>query len=90
MKILLHTRNSRSIKNPDSSKVVKFFDDLEERIGAQTFIDLISVILTDRAPCFADIEGICFSKITGEERCKLFFCDPYISSQKPNVENINK
>ena len=48
------------------------------------------VILTDRDPCFTDIEGICFSKITGEERCKIFFCDPYVSNQKPNVENINK
>ena len=51
---------------------------------------ILPVILTDRDPCFSDIEGICFSKITGEERCKLFFCDPYVSNQKPNVENINK
>ena len=78
------------ITNPNSSKVIKFFDDLEERIGTNNFIELIPVILTDRDPCFADIEGICFSKITGEERCKLFFCDPYVSNQKPNVENINK
>ena len=77
------------IKNPDSAKVVKFFDDLEEKIGTETFKDLIPVILTDRDPCFADILGICFSKITGEERCKIFFCDPYVSNQKPNVENIN-
>ena len=78
------------ITNPNSSKVVKFFDDLEEKIGTENFIELIPVILTDRDPCFADMEGICFSKITGEERCKLFFCDPYVSNQKPNVENINK
>ena len=78
------------IKNPNSSKVVNFFDDLEERIGTEAFMDLIPVILTDRDPNFTDIEGICFSKITGEERCKLFFCDPYVSNQKPNVENINK
>lgn len=52
--------------------------------------ELIPVILTDRDPCFTDINGICFSKITGEERCKLFFCDGYVSNQKPNVENINK
>ena len=78
------------INNPDSNKVVNFFDRLEERIGTETFIDLIPVVLTDRDPCFTDIEGICFSKITGEERCKLFFCDPYVSNQKPNVENINK
>lgn len=78
------------IKNPDSNKVVKFFDNLEEKIGTQNFLELIPVILTDRDPCFSDIEGICFSKITGEERCKLFFCDPYVSNQKPHVENINK
>lgn len=78
------------IKNPNQEKVVTFFDDLEETIGTDTFIELIPVILTDRDSNFTDIDGICFSKITGEERCKLFFCDPYVSSQKPNVENINK
>ena len=78
------------INKPDSNKVVEFFDKLEERIGIEVFKELIPVILTDRDPCFSDILGICFSKITGEERCKLFFCDPYVSNQKPNVENINK
>ena len=31
-----------------------------------------------------------FFKNNWEERCKLFFCDPYVSNQKPHVENINK
>ena len=78
------------INKPDSTKVVEFFDNLEEKIGIETFKELIPVILTDRDPNFTDIDGICFSKITGEERCKLFFCDPYVSNQKPHVENINK
>ena len=78
------------INKPDSFKVVEFFDKLEEQIGINAFKELIPVILTDRDPNFTDIEGICFSKITGEERCKLFFCDPYVSNQKPNVENMNK
>ena len=78
------------IKNPNQEKVVEFFDELEQKIGTNAFIELIPVILTDRDPNFTDIEGICFSKITGEERCKLFFCDGYVSNQKPNVENINK
>ena len=78
------------IKNPNQDKVVEFFDELEERIGIDAFKELIPVILTDRDPNFTDIDGICFSKITGEERCKLFFCDAYVSNQKPNVENINK
>ena len=78
------------ITNPTSSKIVKYFDTLEDMLGTDNFKKLIPVILTDRDPCFTDILGICFSKITGEERCKLFFCDPYVSNQKPHVENINK
>lgn len=62
----------------------------QKKIGTDAFIELIPVILTDRDPNFTDIKGICFSKITSEERCKLFFCDPNVSNQKPNVENINK
>ena len=78
------------INNPNSNKVVKFFDNSEDLIGTEKFKELIPAILTDRDPCFADINGICFSKTTGEERCKIFFCDPYISCQKPNIENANK
>lgn len=78
------------INKPNSTKVVEFFDNIENQIGIETFKELIPVILTDRDPNFANIDGICFSKITGEERCKLFFCDPYVSNQKPNVENMNK
>lgn len=77
------------IKNPNQTKVVNYFDELEEKIGTNAFIELIPVVLTDRDPSFTDIEGICFSKITGEERCKLFFCDAFKSNQKANVENIN-
>ena len=78
------------IQNPNSDRVVKFFDYIEEKIGIDAFVELIPAILTDRDPCFNDINGICFSKITGEERCKIFFCDPYVSNQKPHVENMNK
>lgn len=78
------------INKPDSAKVVEFFDRIEEKIGTEEFKNLFPAILTDRDPNFTDIIGICFSKITGEERCKLFFCDPYVSNQKPNIENANK
>ena len=78
------------INKPDSNKVVKYFDELEDKLKTDDFKRLFPFILTDRDPSFNDIDGICFSKITGEERCKLFFCDPYVSNQKPNIENINK
>lgn len=78
------------INKPNSTKVVEFFDNLEDKIGIETFKELIPVILTDRDSNFTDMDGICFSKVTGEERCKLFFCDHYVPNQKPNVENMNK
>lgn len=78
------------MKKPNQDKAVEYFDKLEERIGTEAFIELIPVILTDRDPCFKDMDGICFSKITGEERYKIFYCDGYASNQKPNIENMNK
>ena len=78
------------ISNPSADKVVKYFDRLEENLGTEQFKKIFPFILTDRDPCFADVEGICFSKITGEERTRLFFCDPYVSNQKPHIENLNK
>lgn len=78
------------INKHDSNKVVDFFDSIEEIIGIDAFKNLIPVISTDRDTNFADIDGICFSKITGAKRCKLFYCNPYVSNQKPNVENMNK
>src|SRR5699024_1475653 len=42
------------IKNPNQEKVVNFFDELEEKIGTNAFMELIPVILTDRDPNFTD------------------------------------
>ena len=78
------------IKNPNAEKVVNYFYEIENKIGAGAFKALFPAILTDRDPCFNDFDGICTSKITGKERCKLFYCDSYVSSQKPNIENLNK
>ena len=78
------------INKPNADKVVAYFDRLEENLGTEEFKKIFPYILTDRDPSFSDINGICFSKITGEERCKLFFCDPYVSNQKASIENLNK
>lgn len=82
---LINSRKGIDIDSDKFQRIDKIVKD-----GTDAFIELIPVILTDRDPNFTDIEGICFSKITGVERCKLFFCDSYASNQKPNVENINK
>ena len=41
---------------------------------------ILNVILTDNGGEFSDIHGI------ERQKARLFFCDPYQSSQKPNVE----
>ena len=86
----LHFPLLNIIEGPDSAKVTRFFDELEEALGIEDFRKVFPYILTDRDPCFADMEGICFSKKTGEERTRIFYCDPYVSNQKPHIENLNR
>ncbi|MBQ4595620.1 MAG: helix-turn-helix domain-containing protein [Firmicutes bacterium] len=86
----LHFPILHIIEEPNSAKVVRFFDELEEALGIEDFRKVFPYILTDRDPCFADMDGICFSKKTKEERTKLFYCDPYVSNQKPHIENLNR
>ena len=80
----------RIIEHKDAYKVVKVFDQLEEQLGLDKFNEIFPSILTDRDPCFSDIQGIEFSKESGVRRSKLFFCDAFKSNQKANVENMNK
>lgn len=78
------------IENKNAQKVVDVFDQIESLIGIKKFNEIIPSILTDRDPCFSDINGIETSKFTGEIRTNLFFCDAFKSNQKASVENLNK
>jgi Transposase and inactivated derivatives, IS30 family len=78
------------ITSPTSDKIVQYFDDIEDEIGIIEFKKIFPYILTDRDPVFSNIKGICYSKVTGELRTELFYCDPYVSNQKPQIENLNK
>ena len=40
------------IKNSNTEKVVNYFDEIENKIGAGAFKNLFTAILTDRDPCF--------------------------------------
>jgi len=86
----LHFPLLELIDKPNSYKVVEFFNQIEEKLGIEAFKTIFPYILTDRDPSFNDYNGICFSHLTGEERTKLFYCDPYVSNQKPQIENLNK
>ena len=70
----------------DNESMSSTFDNIEDLFGTPWFCENIPVILTDRDPCFMKWELFEFSKLTGEQRCRIFYCDPMQSSQKPNCE----
>lgn len=86
----LHFVIIKLFDSPNSEKIVSMFNELEEGLGIHNFNLIFPSILTDRDPCFSNYLGIEFSHLTGEQRCKVFYCDSYRSSQKGNVENMNK
>ena len=55
------------------------------RIEGLRFGDIFPLILTDNGGEFANV-GAFTADLDGEIETDLFFCDPYCSSQKPNVE----
>jgi IS30 family transposase len=66
-----------------SSKIItlkKRLNDNEIRFG-----DIFPVLLTDNGGEFSDIFSL-INDLDGNEETKLFFCDPYQSSQKPFIE----
>jgi IS30 family transposase len=78
------------IEKPDSQKVVDAFNSIQEAVGLDKFKQLFPAILTDRDPCFSDIDGIETDPCYAEPRTRLFFCDAYKSNQKASVENMNR
>lgn len=86
----LHFVIIKLFDSPNSEKIVSMFNEFEEELGINNFNLIFPSILTDRDPCFSNYLGIEFSHLTGEQRCKVFYCDSYRSSQKGNVENMNK
>lgn len=78
------------IENKNALKVVNKFNEIEEIIGFDKFVEIFPSILTDRDPSFSNIQGIEYSKAVGCQRTHLFFCDAFKSNQKGSAENMNK
>lgn len=70
-----------------SQSVIEVFDSLETLLGLDTFKKLFPIILTDNGSEFTNPEALENSRITGERRTRIFYCDPYSSWQKGHVEN---
>ena len=59
---------------------------LEKLLGVDVFKKLFIVILTDNGSEFSNPLEIEISPITGEERCKIFYCESRHSEQKGSCE----
>lgn len=68
-----------------SQSVIDVFNSLYELLGTDCFKTLFPVILTDNGSEFSNPKALEYDA-QGNLRTKLFYCDPYASFQKPNVE----
>jgi IS30 family transposase len=68
-----------------SRSVIDIFNRLYGTLGAKCFISLLPVILTDNGSEFSNPKALEFDA-QGNSRTRIFYCDPYASFQKPNVE----
>lgn len=72
---------------PDNTanSVIGVFDFLTSVLGLELFRELFPVILTDNGTEFKRVLDLELTK-DGEQRTKVFYCDPYSSWQKPHIE----
>jgi len=68
-----------------SQSVIDIFNMLYETLGKRCFQALFHVILTDNGSEFSNPTALEFDA-DGNRRTNIFYCDPYASFQKPNVE----
>jgi transposase, IS30 family len=78
------------VESPNSKKILEIFNQLELALTTKMFTKIFPFILTDRDPCFSQFDHVETSLNTGERRTHLFYCDSFNSSQKANVEQMNK
>lgn len=70
----------------DAKSVIDIFNLIEKELEINLFKKIFPVILTDNGSEFSNPLEIEFSKQTGEQRTKLFYCDPGRPDQKGSCE----
>ena len=76
------------LRNANNSlSVIDIFNMIEERFTFELFQKLFPVILTDNGSEFSNPTALEISPISGEQRTRIFYCNPYSSWQKGHVEN---
>ena len=78
----------RKIESKSPDEVVGQMDEVFASLGKHAG-KLLGVIATDRGIEFNDCERI-EAGGGGVVRCRLFYCDPGVSTQKQNIERINR
>lgn len=73
------------LEEKTEEQVAKVFDWLMELLGIERFSELFQVILTDNGTEFQNPRRLEFSK-DGEERTKIYYCNPNSSWQKGMIE----
>lgn len=68
------------------ASVNKEIDKLKKILGIKLFSKIFRIVLTDNGSEFYDPLRIEKDYITGRKTCNVFYCNPYSSYQKPNVE----
>jgi len=68
-----------------SQSVIDIFNSMYELLGADRFKTLFPVIIADNGSEFSNPKALEYDA-QGNRRTRIFYCDPYASFQKPNVE----
>jgi len=68
-----------------SQSVIDVFNSMYESLGADCFKVLLPVIVADNGSEFSNPKALEYDA-QGNRRTRLYYCDPYASFQKPNVE----
>lgn len=66
--------------------VNKEIDELKNTLGIKLFSRIFRVVLTDNGSEFLDPLKIERDYSSGNKTCNVFYCEPYSSYQKPNIE----
>lgn len=73
------------LKSCTQAEVAAVFDQLYSALGRRTFVNTFRIILTDNGPEFKNPWAIEYDS-NKKYRSKVFYCDPYTSSQKGRLE----
>jgi len=71
----------------NSQSVIDVFNMMEKLFSLEIFKRLFPVMLTDNGSEFSNPTALETSAISGTQRTRIFYCNPYSSWQKGHVEN---